>query len=103
VRATKPEAWIASVAARGHGIDTETPLPESSRADEALLMGLRLTAGIDVDHFEARTGCSLWETVDAGALAELERLGLVERSATTLRLTSAGQPLLNAVLAKLVR
>jgi oxygen-independent coproporphyrinogen-3 oxidase len=101
VRAMKPEGWLARVAADGHGIDEETPLESATRAEEALLMGLRLERGIDTRAFEARTGVPLDGAVDLGAVAELERLGLVVRDAAGLRLTAAGMPLLNAVIARL--
>jgi coproporphyrinogen III oxidase-like Fe-S oxidoreductase len=64
-------------------------------------MGLRLTDGIDAAAFAERTGAELSTAVDAEALARLQRLGLVEATPERLRLTPAGQPLLNAVLAEL--
>lgn len=101
VRHAKPEAWINAVRTHGHGAETETPLDTASRAEEALLMGLRLSDGIDAALFEARTGASLWSTVDGRALDRLQRLGLIEATPDRLRLTPAGQPLLNAILAEL--
>jgi putative oxygen-independent coproporphyrinogen III oxidase len=101
VRAMKPESWLAAVRAQGHGIETETPLDVRTRAQEALLMGLRLTDGIDAGAFADRTGAHLSTAVDGEALARLQRLGLVEATPERLRLTPAGQPLLNAVLAEL--
>ena len=101
VRLARPEAWATAVATIGHGIETETPLDPAMRAEEALLMGLRLPDGIDAAHFAARTGTALADAVDAAALADLTRLGLVDPTADRLRLTPAGRPLLNAVLARL--
>jgi len=44
-----PERWLERVEAAGHGVtETETLSPEA-RADEMLLMGLRLDEGIDLD------------------------------------------------------
>jgi len=99
-RVKKPENWLAAVRAGGHGIAEETPLPPDDRAREALLMGMRLETGIDAAHFEARTGVTLREATAPTGLAELARLGLIERTPTHLRLTERGRPLLNAVLAK---
>ena len=101
VRAMKPEGWLAMVWAQGHGIETETPLDIRTRAQEALLMGLRLNDGIKASVFAGRTGAELSSAVDAGAVTRLQRLGLVESTPDRLRLTPAGQPLLNAVLAEL--
>jgi oxygen-independent coproporphyrinogen-3 oxidase len=100
VRTMKPESWIAGVRTQGHGISEETPLDPASRAEEALLMGLRLADGIEAARFEARTGVALDAAIDPQGVAELVRLGLVERDARGLRLTDDGMPLLNTVIAK---
>jgi len=102
VRAMKPEGWLAGVRTHGHGIAEETPLDAPTRGQEALLMGLRLATGIDPAVFATRTGLALDDAIDARALAELRDLGLVEPAGGNLRLTAAGAPLLNAVLARLV-
>ncbi len=102
-RVKKPENWLVAVGAGGHGIVEETPLPSEDRAREALLMGLRLEDGIEAAHFEARTGVALEAAIDADGAGELERLAMIVRTPARLRLTEAGRPLLNAVLAKLVR
>ena len=102
VRTMKPEGWLAGVRAAGHGIAEETALDAPTRGQEALLMGLRLTDGIDAGRFEARTGVALDEAIDPQSLAELRGLGLVAPAGGNLRLTAAGAPLLNAILARLV-
>ena len=101
MRIKRPEAWLAAVGVRGEAIEEETRLPPATRAAEALMMGLRLTDGIVAERFLATTGVKLAAALDAAGLAEVERLGLVESTPGALRLTPAGQPLLNAVLAKL--
>lgn len=100
-RHRKPENWLAAVHA-GCGIVEETPLAPAERAREALLMGLRLAEGIDAKRFSDATGVVLDAALDARGLAEVVRLGMVERTSTRLVLTAAGRPLLNAVVAKLV-
>lgn len=103
VRTMKPEGWIAGVRTQGHGISEELPLDAPTRGQEALLMGLRLTDGIDPALFAARTGVALDDAIDARSLAELRALGFVAPDGGKLRLTAAGAPLLNAILAQLVR
>jgi oxygen-independent coproporphyrinogen-3 oxidase len=97
-RIRKPEQWRAAVEAHGHGIAEDAPLTPSARATEALVMGLRLTAGLDRAHFEARTGMALEAALKPDRVAALAAQGLLEADATTLRLTPAGQPLVDAVL-----
>ena len=48
-RRRKPENWIEAVARNGHGIEIEDRLTPGERATEAMLMGLRLAEGIDLD------------------------------------------------------
>ncbi len=91
-----PETWLKTPVAN------ETPLEANTRADEALMMGLRLLEGIDETAFAARTGIALDTVISATGLAETTRLGLVARENGRLRLTEAGQPLLNAVIARLM-
>ena len=43
-----PEAWLAAVEAAGHGLVVDEPVDAAERADELLLMGLRLTEGVDL-------------------------------------------------------
>lgn len=101
VRLAKPEAWLNAVGTQGHGIESATALGPGTRAEEALLMGLRVTDGIDAAAFRARTGVALQAAIDPRAVEELTRLGLIEFSPERLRLTRAGRPLLNAVLGRL--
>lgn len=99
MRHKKPENWTAAVAAHGHGMVETRILPPPERAGEALLMGLRLTSGIDAAVFAARTGQRLEASLDRRGVARMTDLGLLETDARGLRLTPAGRPLLNAVLA----
>ncbi|MEA3539122.1 MAG: radical SAM family heme chaperone HemW [Pseudomonadota bacterium] len=91
-----PETWLKTAVAN------ETPLEASTRADEALLMGLRLLEGIDEAVFAERTGTRLGDVVSRAGLDETTQLGLVVWENERLRLTDKGQPLLNAVVSRLL-
>ena len=52
-RHKKPENFIAAVTRNGHGLKVEADLPPHERATEAMLMGLRLTEGIDLARIES--------------------------------------------------
>jgi oxygen-independent coproporphyrinogen-3 oxidase len=94
----RPDAWLGLVESQGHGVATDDPLTRGEQADEFLLMGLRLAEGIDMDRFERLTSVPL----PAGHIAHLERHGLVETTAARrLRVTPAGFPVLNAIVAEL--
>ncbi len=103
VRGKKPESWLSAVRATGHGIVEETLLRPADRAVESLLMGLRLTAGINSAVFERRTGVALADAVDAAAVARLAAQDMLVSDASGLRLTATGRPLVNEILRQVVR
>jgi len=93
-----PEAWAARVEAGGHGIADRTRLTRAEEADEMLLMGLRLSEGIDLERLAALTGCA----PRPRAIAELAGLGLVERCGTgRLRTTAEGRLVLDEIVLRL--
>ena len=93
-----PESWAALVEERGQGIVDDAPLGRAEQADEALLMGLRLSEGIDLDSLASTGGVKpSVHTVD-----DLVHLGLIERTGLRrLRATSAGRMVLNEVVLRL--
>jgi putative oxygen-independent coproporphyrinogen III oxidase len=94
----RPETWLSRVETLGHGLIADDILTAGERADEFLLMGLRLAEGIDLARYEHIAGRAL----DAGRIAMLHRHGLLETSpAGRLRVTLPGFPILDAVVADL--
>ncbi|CAO4191927.1 radical SAM family heme chaperone HemW [Methylorubrum extorquens] len=93
-----PEEWLARVERDGHGIvETET-LSAEDQGDEFLMMGLRLTEGIDPARYATLKGRPL----HAGRLDALVRDGLVARRPDgRIAATARGAPVLNAVVAEL--
>jgi putative oxygen-independent coproporphyrinogen III oxidase len=101
-RHAKPETWLEAVERVGHG-DAETfALGPAESAREALMMGLRLTEGIDLRRFAERTGLSLTDAVSLSALARLAKGGLIVHDSTRLRATEQGRAVLNGLLAELL-
>ena len=103
LRRKKPEHWLAGVNESGHGMESETPLSVAERTTEALVMGLRLAEGLDAARFVARCGTALADAVKPDAVARLVAQGLLTSDSSGLRLTAAGWPLANAVLAEIAR
>ncbi|MGW9820420.1 putative oxygen-independent coproporphyrinogen III oxidase [Methylorubrum extorquens] len=93
-----PEDWLARAERDGHGIvETET-LSAEDQGDEFLMMGLRLTEGIDPARYATLKGRPL----HAGRLDTLVRDGLVARRPDgRIAATARGAPVLNAVVAEL--
>ena len=102
-RHKKPENWLAAVARAGQGMAEELPLSARQQAAEALLMGLRLSEGVDLERIAARTGLRAGTLVDQDRIARLGRHGLVDLDGERLRVTPAGRLLLDSILAEIVR
>jgi oxygen-independent coproporphyrinogen-3 oxidase len=102
-RRRKPENWIDAVARNGHGIEAETPLVPHERAIEAMLMGLRLAEGIDLDRIAALGEQPIEHLADLPAIERIVAQGLLARSESRLAATDAGTPVLNAILGEIVR
>jgi putative oxygen-independent coproporphyrinogen III oxidase len=93
-----PERWLMRVEQKGHGLVTDDPLTRGEQADEFLLMGLRLAEGIEPARYAEISGRPL----DQSRVATLAEHGLVETTPTgRLRVTAAGFPVLDAVVADL--
>ena len=94
----RPESWLMRVEAGGHGVVTDDILNSEERADEFLLMGLRLTEGIDPRRYQALSGRPL----DPNRIAALREEGAISVDADgRLRVTKDGFPVLDAVVADL--
>jgi putative oxygen-independent coproporphyrinogen III oxidase len=94
----RPEAWLMRVEANGHGVMTDDDLNSEERADEFLLMGLRLAEGIDPKRYAAISG----RTLDPNRIALLREEGAIAIDADgRLRVTQDGFPVLDAVVADL--
>jgi putative oxygen-independent coproporphyrinogen III oxidase len=94
----RPEAWLMRVEANGHGVVTDDVLNREERADEFLLMGLRLREGIDPERYAVLSGRAL----DPRRIAVLREEGAIAVDTDgRLRVTQAGFPVLDAVVADL--
>jgi len=99
VRHKKPENFLSALAQNGNGITEEARLSPTEAADEALVMGLRLTEGIDPRAIADRFGLSSivdWERVD-----RLVHSGHVTREGQRIAITSKGRLLLDAILGEI--
>jgi oxygen-independent coproporphyrinogen-3 oxidase len=94
----RPESWLMRVESLGHGMVVNETLSMSEQADELLLMGLRLKEGIDPLRYHLLAGRPL----DPRRVATLLAQGAVETlESGRLRVTNAGFPVLDAVVADL--
>ena len=91
-----PEGWLTEVDARGHGLASDEALSVKEVAEEYLLMGLRLSEGIDLNRLAAIYGRGLETRI--GALASD---GLLKRAGNQLAATPKGRLVLNRLILEL--
>jgi oxygen-independent coproporphyrinogen-3 oxidase len=102
VRHKKPENFLKAVAAHGNGIAEARALAVPEQAAEALLMGLRLTEGVDLAALSGRFALPRAGLVDEAALVRLCQLGLMWAEGARIGVEPAGRGVLDALLAEVV-
>lgn len=101
-RHKKPENFLSGVARNGHGIVTAETLDPATRATEALLMGLRLAEGVDLDDIAKRCGMATKRLIHDDAARHIATLAMIKRAGNHLTITPKGMPLLDAILPRIV-
>ena len=98
----RPERWLEAVSEAGHGTAEDASLSPAVSAREALMMGLRLTAGVALDRFGTETTAHLHKIVDTEKLKSLvdQRFLMIEND--RLLTTPAGRLVLNRLLGELL-
>ncbi|WP_423606974.1 radical SAM family heme chaperone HemW [Sphingomonas sp. MS122] len=96
LRHKKPENWLAAVTRNGSGLQEETPLSDREAAMERLVMGLRLTEGIDLR--DVPEGA-----LDMAKVANANFVRYLFHFDDRLAVTDAGMPVLEALLREIVR
>jgi putative oxygen-independent coproporphyrinogen III oxidase len=99
VRHKKPENFLTGLRRNGHGISEEEMLLATEAADEALVMGLRLSEGIDAGAIAQRFGLS--SIVDWARVDRLVGLGYLSRDGERIAATPSGRLLLEAMLGEI--
>jgi oxygen-independent coproporphyrinogen-3 oxidase len=89
-----PGAWLALVEAGKAGERPRTALSTMDRAEEYLLMSLRLVEGMEISRYETMADRPL----DRVRLADLDALGLARAVGDRVQVTAAGRMVLNAII-----
>jgi len=97
-----PEKWLSAVAQLGHGTQEETVLTPQERLEELVMMGLRLTEGLDSGRFQHQTGRKLGEALNQSGLAMMLDEGMLIWRGSYLTATPKGRLLLNSVISALL-
>ncbi len=92
-----PEAWLSEVEAHGHGLTSDEALSAGEAAEEYLLMGLRLSEGIDLK----RLANIYRRDLDETRMSALANDGLLKRDGDRLATTPKGRLVLNRLILEL--
>ncbi len=94
---SQPDKWLRQVEC-GMSDKVDTLLGSDEQADEYLMMGLRLTDGIDLRRYAALRGAPLCETT----ISDLAAMDLVKVADDRLYTTLRGRMVLNAIIERLL-
>jgi putative oxygen-independent coproporphyrinogen III oxidase len=98
-----PKAWLERVERAGSGEHTRMALTRADQAAELLVMGLRLSEGVELARLEAIAGQTRDHLLDPAALDRLIGDGLLALREGRLAATAAGRQRLNALLVAILR
>lgn len=101
-RHKKPENFLSAVERNGNGLKMEQALSPDVQAAEALMMGLRLGEGVDLEALAEKTGLAIAAMADEAEVQKLCGLSLMDREGDHLTVKPKGMPLLDAILPKLI-
>lgn len=93
----QPGKWLAGVEA-SEKVEDRSAIGGQDQADEYLMMGLRLTDGIDARRYKAMSEKDL----SANTLTRLEEIGMIVQDRHYIRATAGGRMVLNAVIKELL-
>ena len=88
-----PGKWLHAVEA-GTSAETRGALAGLDQAGEYLMMGLRISEGINADRYQALAG----QPLNGEKLRYLIDIGMVDATGQNVRVTDAGRMVLNAVI-----
>jgi oxygen-independent coproporphyrinogen-3 oxidase len=93
----QPSGWLEAVEKRGTGELPREEITSSARAQEYVLMSMRLAEGLDMARLEAISGYAL----TSAAIAELSALNLIVSGSGRVKATARGRMVLNSVIRRL--
>ncbi len=95
---SQPGAWLSAVSRETPPEQPREKISETDRAEEMLMMGLRLTRGVDLSRIELLLGTA----IDREKLQSFQNDRLLELAGNQLRTTASGRLVLNAILRDLL-
>jgi oxygen-independent coproporphyrinogen-3 oxidase len=99
----RPESWLQQVEEDTHGTEITLPLLSSmDRAEEVLLMGLRLSEGVWIKNFEHAVGAPFTNFIDERRVQFMCEEGLIGLDDCHIWATDKGRLVLNSLLPEIL-
>ena len=98
-----PDIWLERTHSNIRNAEKTFCLTATQRAEEILMMSLRLKNGVDLHDFQEKTNLSVKELIDTGALKTLVNEGYVQQSDQAIAVTKQGRLVLDSVIGYLLR
>lgn len=92
-----PDIWLERVEASGTGAHPFEALSPAAAFTEGLMMGLRLTKGLDLQRLSDITGAPWEDMIDPARLGALQNEGYLNQNAAHVTLTREGLLRLNGI------
>jgi len=99
---SNPTSWIERVEQEGHATAKQIPLSSNQRAEELIMMGMRINEGIDIARFRKQCGLELSSLLDQPATQKLIDGGFLTLDDQHLNATASGRQRLNALLSQML-
>lgn len=98
-----PETWLKAVCETKSGCQEKIPLTPDEAAMEALMMGLRLTEGINFNQWQKKQLAPLEKVIDQSVIDTLIKEQYLWKNAHAFGATTQGQQRLNSILKKILK
>ena len=93
-----PDGWLSAVQKNLHGVENQDEESETEFAKEIILMGLRLSSGINLPDWLIRTN----KFLNLDWLEKFKKDGLISMKDNNIRVTENGRLHLNSIIYKLL-
>ncbi len=97
-----PEKWLAAITKHGHGMQSQEVLSNTIHAEEAIMMNLRLTEGMNLTHLAKKTNIPLEKMINLDVLNDLVQDNFLWQNDQTIGTTPKGSLVLNTLLSSLL-
>jgi oxygen-independent coproporphyrinogen-3 oxidase len=98
----EPNSWLKKVTEAGAGIQKMEKISDDELCEELILMGLRLSCGIEEKYFYQHFQKNFSEIFDFKKLQRLEEQGLIAIEKGCIKIPHQQRLLSNSIIAKVV-